>query len=73
MITIDNGGGGVFALKFIEGETIGQMIQRLLDTEKMHLKTAYTVQETQTGRVLGNNEIIVDDRLYRFNAWLAKA
>lgn len=62
---------GVFELEFQEDETVGNMVQRFKDQEKLRfVNNGFQAQATDDGRVLDVNEIVVDDRLYQVNAWI---
>lgn len=61
-----------FSLDFIEGETVGQIVQRIIDTEKLEIRGSWTFQDTsQAGRLCASDEIIVDGRLYHWNVMIA--
>ena len=62
-----------FFKDFIPGETIGQLVQRIKDDEKLEFRGEWSVQDTtQSGRICDPAEIVLDNRLYHLNVMIAQ-
>jgi hypothetical protein len=59
-----------FIVEYSEGLTCGEAIQKLKDEEHFTFRGTYYAQDTITGRVVSDNEILLDGRLYHLNGWI---
>lgn len=71
MIYILHTGGSKYVMDFKEQETIGELIQRFKDEGQFQFRSTATVQDTKVGRVTSPNELVMDERSYALNVWLA--
>jgi hypothetical protein len=66
--------GGVVTVDWQDGLSAAQMVNQIKTDNLLRFAgNTYTLQDTITGRVISDNEILVDGRLYNLNAWLMPA
>jgi hypothetical protein len=53
-----------------EGMTSAEAIQAISDENQWRYNGLPTLQEMTTGRTLAGDEVLVDGRSYRMNAWV---
>lgn len=67
------GGYGTVPMEFQENETVDQLLLRLKDQEHVSFRTVFQFQETQTGRTMPADEILLDERMYFLTVTLEQA
>lgn len=72
-IIVQIGGYGTVPMEFQENETVDQLLLRLKNQEHVSFRTVWLFQETQTGRTMPADEILVDDRMYFLTVTIEKA
>lgn len=73
MIVLASTGYFPWTLDFVENETFDQMIVRFRNTLKLEFRSAYTIQDTNDGRIISGSEIVSDNRRYNLTAWITAA
>ena len=72
MIYVKMVGGPVFNVQFSEGITAETVIQSIKDENSFEFRGNYTFQDTITGTMLPDTEILIDGRLYFLNVFALK-
>jgi hypothetical protein len=70
VITVQIGGFGTSQLEFQQEESLEAFYKRFKVWEHVHFKDSPTMRDTQTGKILQGNEIMIDNRLYDLTVWL---
>jgi hypothetical protein len=73
MIVVFIGGYGAVHREISEGETVDEMLNKLKTDLELHFVGTTTFQETETGRQLPGDEILVDHRRYHLTTALERA
>lgn len=64
---------GVWDTELKTDETVAQLVSRYKTEKSKHFHGNYALRETQTGRVLPENEVLLDARMYYLTAWIVSA
>lgn len=70
MIRISHDGRYLPPMELKDGETVGQLIIRFKEENKVHFNGDYNFRETNTGRSMAESEVVPDNRLYWLTAWI---
>jgi hypothetical protein len=63
---------GTYPVEFQNGQTVATSVQKLMDDRELEIRGDFSVQETQTGRVLDKNEEVVNLRYYYLTAFTVR-